>query len=124
MKKQSFNRNWKFAKSGGAWSAAMKEGANSDNVVTLPHDAMILEKRNADNPAGAACGYFPGGSYEYAKVLHAASEDVGKTYILQFEGVYNRGWVTVNGTVAGSVNSGYDELKLDITPYQIGRAHV
>lgn len=117
MKKQSFNRNWKFAKSGGAWSAAMKEGANSDNVVTLPHDAMILEKRNADNPAGAACGYFPGGSYEYAKVLHAASEDVGKTYILQFEGVYNRGWVTVNGTVAGSVNSGYDELKLDITPY-------
>lgn len=117
MRKQSFNRNWTFSKGGGGWTEGLNGAENGMGTVTLPHDAMILETRDANNPGGPACGYFPGGNYEYSKVLTTSLEDKGKTFILRFEGIYNRGWVNVNGTLAGSVHSGYDELKLDITPY-------
>ncbi|MGI6315421.1 MAG: glycoside hydrolase family 2 protein [Christensenellales bacterium] len=114
MIKQSFNRDWTFSKgAGGFFRPAQGEVC----AVTLPHDAMIHERREAGNPAGAACGYFPGGSYVYNKTLTTAPEDAGKTFILQFEGMYNRGWVFVNGTLAGATHYGYDELTLDITPY-------
>lgn len=115
MRKENFNHGWMFKKSGNGWTDDMKE--DGIKKITLPHDAMIYEKRNADNPAGAACGYFPGGNYEYTKILKTSVEEKGKTFILLFEGIYNRGWVYVNGTLAGSVQSGYDELKVDITPY-------
>lgn len=117
MKKQSFNRNWTFSKGSGGWSQGTNGAENRAKNVTLPHDAMILETRAADNPGGPACGYFTEGSYEYSKVLTTSLEDKGKTFILRFEGIYHRGWISVNGTLAGSVQSGYDELKLDITPY-------
>ncbi len=112
MKRIDFNRKWFFSEDAGSWFS----GTNAKEV-TLPHDAMIHEKRNADNPSGAAGGYFPGGDYRYSKILETKAEDAGKTFILQFEGVYNRAWIWVNGALAGTIHSGYDELTIDITPY-------
>ena len=116
MRKQSFNKDWTFSKCDGGWTEGMGS-AGSSNTVTLPHDAMILETRDANNPSGPAGGYFKEGSYEYSKILHISAEDKGKTFILHFEGVYNRAWIKVNGTLAASIQSGYDELQVDITPY-------
>ncbi len=112
MKKLDFNRNWSFSKDQGGWFPAADA-----KQVTLPHDAMILEKRDPNSNAGAAGGYFQGGDYQYTKMLETTAEDAGKTFMLQFEGIYNRGWVFVNGALAGTVQSGYDELLIDITPY-------
>lgn len=112
MIKKDFNCDWTFSEDAGSWFA----GAEVQNV-TLPHDAMILEERNAENPSGPAGGFFPGGNYQYTKMLEISPEDSGKTFILQFEGVYNRAWISVNGALAGTINSGYDELTVDITPY-------
>ena len=33
--------------------------------VRLPHDAMIHELRQQQNPSGAGGGYYPGGAYVY-----------------------------------------------------------
>ena len=52
MKKISFNTDWTL---GG-------------KAVTLPHDAMIAEKRSADASNGGH-GYFPGGTYTYEKTF-------------------------------------------------------
>ena len=51
-----FNENWRFRKAGGDWVP-----------VTLPHDAMLIERRSASAVAGVNNGYFPGGIYEYEK---------------------------------------------------------
>ena len=58
MKKTSFNDHW----------TCKKQGDSADpNAVTLPHDAMLFEKRDRKAATAGACGYFPGGKYEYAK---------------------------------------------------------
>lgn len=36
-------------------------------TVDLPHDAMIVEKRNGGCRNGVNSGYFPGGKYIYEK---------------------------------------------------------
>ena len=58
MKKYNFNENWSFYKDG-------KEPV----MVNLPHDAMLLEKRNPVMPDGSASGYYPGGKYYYVNNL-------------------------------------------------------
>lgn len=111
MKKQNFNAGWTVSEVG---SAAMKTGNGS---VTLPHDAMAYTEKSADNAGGGACGWYAGGNYEYTKKFRLAESEKDKTVILEFEGIYNRGYVYVNGCFAGSVHYGYTRLILDITPY-------
>ena len=50
-----FNDNWLFSREGGA-----------PIPVTLPHDAMLTEKRRASCRNGTNSGYFPGGKYRKA----------------------------------------------------------
>lgn len=121
MRKLSFNESWKVKKTVTDLTAqVMGGGVESQEVVAdLPHDAMACELRKANSPGGSAYGYFTGGDYEYTKVLPVAAEDVGKTFILEFEGIFNRGRVYVNGALAGSVHYGYTSLAVDITPHLI-----
>ena len=58
MQKSSMNENWYFWKD---------KQDNQKALINLPHDAMILEDRSPDAPAGGASGFFPGGKYWYAK---------------------------------------------------------
>ena len=81
MKKLSFCENWIF------------HGKN----VTLPHDAMIAEQRQADAPGGGGHGYFPGGVYTYEKVFEAPEEWRDKTVLIEFEGVYKNAAISLNG---------------------------
>lgn len=119
MVKKDFNEKWVVKKESQNWLESMALGANqAEGVeVTLPYDAMVMEERNANNPAGGACGFYPGGNYEYQKTFFVERGAEKDTFILEFEGIYNRGHVFVNGALAGSVHYGYTELFVDITPY-------
>lgn len=97
MQKISFNTGWTFCK---------KDSTNVQ-TVTLPHDAMIHEKRAAGYPSGSAGAYFSGGSYVYEKVFTSPAEWAEQTVLLQFEGVYKHARVFVNGKEAGGVAYGY-----------------
>lgn len=83
--------------------------------VTLPHDAMLGEIREADCRNGVNSGYFPGGKYTYEKEFEIAVEDVGKPTALHFEAVYQNCTVTVNGQKVGSHKYGYTAFDVDIT---------
>ena len=96
-----------------AYSAPGSEGQK----VTLPHDAMIWEKRSTANTSGSAGGYYAGGNYEYVKNFYVDEAEKAETFILEFEGIHNSGYVYVNGALAGSVQGGYTRLLVDITPY-------
>lgn len=119
MKRHNFNRNWTVKKT----STNLTESTLGNSApikefpVTLPHDAMVSESRSAANPAGVACGFYAGGDYEYKKIFHVEKADAGQTFILEFEGIYNRGYVYINGALAGSTHYGYTGTFLDITPY-------
>ena len=88
MKKLNFNAQWTC----------------NNEAVTLPHDAMIHGKREANNPSGSAQAYFPGGSYVYEKKFQ--KPDAGHV-LLQFEGVYKNAKVYINGHEAGGAPYGY-----------------
>ncbi len=115
MIRVSFNDGWLFKKN--------PANKNLDNTgehvfapVTVPHDAMIGEKRNPANPSGTAVGYFPGSNYTYTKDFFIPEDYRGKKVILEFEGVYQSCLVHVNSLFAGSNHYGYSSFSVDITP--------
>ena len=97
MNATPFNQNWKF----------MKQGSGETQTVTLPHDAMIHERREPDGAGGSAHAFFPGGVYVYEKTFTAPEEWADKTVYLEFEGVYRNAKVSVNGKQAGGRPYGY-----------------
>lgn len=88
MKKISFNTGWTC----------------NGKAVTLPHDAMIHEKRVPGHASGSAQAFFPGGSYVYEKSFDKPD---AKHVVFQFEGVYQNAKVFINGKEAGGATYGY-----------------
>lgn len=102
MKQVSFNQGWQFTD---------LSGQNVD--VTLPHDAMISQKRHPNAPSGSAQAYFPGGRYVYIKRFDAPHEWKRQHIIIRFEGVYANGRVYLNDTFVGGTVYGYNQF--DVT---------
>lgn len=78
---------------------------SSATAVTLPHDAMLYEKRS--RTAGGAAGYFPGGAYVYTKRFTAPEDWQEKSVILEFEAVYKNAHVKLNGKELAFWPNGY-----------------
>lgn len=83
--------------------------------VDLPHDAMLLEKRDGGCRNGVNSGYFPGGKYTYEKAFEPDAAMLGKSVVLHFEGVYQNCTVLVNGQTVGSHKYGYTAFDVDIS---------
>lgn len=105
MKKINFNQNWLF------YSLERPDNVQS---ICLPHDAMILEMRNPNNPSGPAGAFFPGGRYVYKKKFSADREQ-GLKWLLEFEGAYNECFVYLNGKLIKSNFNGYINFYADLT---------
>lgn len=93
MKKIAWNEGWTLIRQDG-----------TRRRVTLPHDAMIEEKRSPEAPGGSAGAFFPGGIYTYEKNFTAKQ---GEHLEFYFEGVYRNAKVLVNGKEAGGAAYGY-----------------
>ena len=109
MKKYDFNRAW----------TVQKAGEQVSHEVSLPHDAMLSEKRCKDAKPSGACGYFQGGRYVYRKQFTVPKEWESKTLIMECEGVYQNASVLVNGTVAAERPYGYSNFFVELNPYLI-----
>lgn len=101
-----FCRNWTFCKEGGA-----------PVPVDLPHDAMLLEKRDGGCRNGVNSGYFPGGKYTYEKTFELDAAMLGKSVVLHFEGVYQNCKVYANRKLADSHRYGYTAFDVDISDF-------
>lgn len=108
MKKINFNKDW-ICKS--------LDGEEIEYPVTLPHDAMIREPRTAESRGAGNIGWYTGGDYEYRKCFYVPEEENGKTFILEFEGVYHNAEVYVNGEKAGFRPYGYTNFYINIGKY-------
>lgn len=103
MRKLSFNENW----------------CCNGTPVTLPHDAMIVEKRSPSASDGGH-GYFPGGVYTYEKTFTAPKEWAGKKILIEFEGVYKNCTVSLNGTKIGEHKYGYTTFTVPLDGLNFG----
>ena len=101
-----FCRNWTFCKEGGA-----------PVPVDLPHDAMLLEKRDGGCRNGVNSGYFPGGRYTYEKAFELDAAMLGKSVVLHFEGVYQNCKIYANRKLADSHRYGYTAFDVDISDF-------
>lgn len=107
MKKIPFNTGW-------TCKHVNEKGAAS---VTLPHDAMLFEKRTETAASGTNSGWYEGFDYEYEKRFTPDESYQGKTVILEFEGVYRKAEVWIGEEKAAFRPYGYTNFYVDLTPY-------
>src|ERR1700722_4186978 len=116
-RKSNFDTQWKFCKGDteGAQSADFKDG--SWRTLDLPHDWSIEGPFSQDAPAAGTGAYLPTGIGWYRKqfTLPAATRD--KRIVLQFDGVYQRSEVWINGISLGMRPYGFTTFAYDLTPH-------
>ena len=112
MKKINLNSSWQFVLNDGLdWDAKIEKW---DEVVDLPHDFSIIQKRRADAPSGAHGGYFCGGVGKYKKSFKAKK---GKKYFIACDGAFGITDLYINSNVAYTNHYGYNPFFVDITDY-------
>lgn len=97
MKRQDFNENWMYH----------KEGEADHTLVTLPHDAMLHDKREEDSPGTHANAFFVGGIYIYEKTFSVPAEWEEKHVLFEFGGIYQNSKIYINDKEAGGRPYGY-----------------
>ena len=99
-----FTDNWVF-----------RRGSESAGIpVRLPHDAMISQKRVPDGGTEGHGGFFPGGTYSYAKRWIVPDDADKREYDLVFEGVYGKTRVVLDDREIARWNSGYRESRVPL----------
>lgn len=83
--------------------------------ITVPHDAMLTEKRIYDSKGGKNIGWFEGKDYIYEKEFDVPKVFDDQTVILEFEGVYHNAEIFLNGEDAGRFGYGYNGFCINIT---------
>ena len=112
-RENNLNKGWKFYL-GDNSSASDKNFADSGwDDVDLPHDFSITQHFTSSGEAES--GFLPGGTGWYRKTFTMPKEADGKTFLLNFDGVYKDAYVYVNGTPVGEHHYGYSNFAIDIT---------
>ena len=108
MKKIDFNSGWTYCRAG-------EESTKQE--VTIPHDAMLSEKRTQDSAGGINTGWFEGHDYIYEKEFEVPKEYIEKEISFEFEGVYHNAEVYLNGKKAAYRPYGYTNFYVNAGQY-------
>lgn len=106
----NFNYDWTYRRTG-------PDNPTLPEKVTLPHDAMIHDKRDAKSPTGSAGAWYVPGTYQYDKTFEVPKEWNTKHVVVHFGGVYKNAKVYVNGQLAGERPYGYSPFSINMDPY-------
>jgi len=111
-----FNDGWEFRPRVNPF-AELSGAAAAYQPVTVPHDAMIGQRRAAPDDGASrdsgAAAYFPGGAFEYRKTFAVPEDHRGRRILVEFEGVYRDAVVYLNGDYAGQRPYGYSLFRID-----------
>ena len=108
MKSISFNDHWYVRHA---------EEPGLGEPVTLPHDAMLSEPRTAIAEGGLNVSWFEGRDYVYTKTFTVSAEQLEQHNVLEFEGVYRKAEVFINGQRAAFRPYGYTNFYVDLDTY-------
>lgn len=115
MKKQALNHGWTVNPGDGSSLAALFMPGAQPRPVTLPHDLLVEQTRNPQEPNGSGNGFFHEEDMVYKNMLTLDAGTAGKRIWLEFEAVYQNAFVYVNNSFAGKCAYGYSNFYLDIT---------
>lgn len=105
MKSVSFNLGW---------YVRHVEDTGLGTPVTLPHDAMLSEPRTALAEGGLNVSWFEGRDYVYTKKWDVTQAQLARHNVLEFEGVYRKAEVFVNGKKAAFRPYGYTNFYVEL----------
>ncbi|AYL95542.1 beta-galactosidase GalB [Mucilaginibacter celer] len=113
----NFDKNWLFNL--GDVTNAQLAGFNDAGwrKLNLPHDWSIEGKFSKDNPAKPEGGALPGGIGWYRKAFVVPDANKRKLTYIEFDGVYQKSDVWVNGHHLGFRPNGYISFRYELTPY-------
>lgn len=111
-----FNLEWKFylGELSGAEHPDFDDSAW--RVVNLPHDWSIEEGYYREGTA-ASTGFVKGGMGWYRKTFSLSEADRDRVIRVDFDGVYNKSTVWINGNKLGFRPYGYSSFSYELTPY-------
>ena len=115
QRENNFNMGWKFYRGDNSSASSQNFDDSGWADVNLPHDFSITEHFTASGEAES--GFLPGGTGWYRKHFVLDQESLGKTFLLNFDGVYMHAYVYVNGNFVGEHHYGYTSFAFDITNY-------
>ncbi|MDP9046572.1 MAG: glycoside hydrolase family 2, partial [Bacteroidota bacterium] len=102
-----FDKGWHFhlGDVNGGEKAGVSDG--SWRTLNLPHDWSIEGKFSKDNPASPEGGALPGGIGWYRKTFTVPADQKNKLVYIDFDGVYQKSDVWINGHHLGFRPNGY-----------------
>ena len=113
-----FNNNWKFCLNDTIVDgSAVKLDVSKWRTLNLPHDWSIESDFKEDFPASAGGGALPGGLGWYRKTFFVDKKDKQNKVFVEFDGVYQKSKVWINGQFVGYRPNGYVSFSYDITPF-------
>jgi beta-galactosidase len=112
-----FDKGWHFHLGDvtNAENFAMNDA--SWHTLDLPHDWSIEGKFSKNNPATPEGGALPGGIGWYRKAFIVPAADKNKKVYIDFDGVYQKSTVWINGHKLGFRPNGYISFRYDLTPH-------
>ena len=115
LRENDFNKGWKFYLGDNSAASNPNFDDSAWTAVDLPHDFSITQHFTASGEAES--GFLPGGTGWYRKSFVIDESHAGKTFLLNFDGVYMNAYVYVNGKFVGEHHYGYTNFAFDITDY-------
>src|SRR5512140_1439316 len=108
------DEGWRFSK--GDFAAAMAPRFNDEGwqSVDVPHDWSSEGPFTAEYASGN--GYAPGGIGWYRKHFQLPENLRGKVAAVEFDGVYDRAEVWINGHFVGGRPYGYSSFECTLSP--------
>jgi beta-galactosidase len=111
-----FNEAWRVGPLVSVHEAIVVVGGGQEEV-TLPHDAMLMGGRSAENSGGPQTAYFRDGKWTYEKRFDVPAAWATKRVTFEFEGVYRDAMVYINGALAGQWANGYSRFHVSADPF-------
>lgn len=113
----NFDKDWHFHL--GDTTNAQQTDFNDAGwrVLNLPHDWSIEGSFSKDNPATPEGGALPGGIGWYRKTFSLPISAKSKLIYIDFDGVYQKSTVWINGHELGFRPNGYISFRYELTPY-------
>jgi beta-galactosidase len=112
-----FTKGWKFFLGD---EVAAKQPQFDDGAwrkLDLPHDWSIELPFDSASPTGTGGGSLRGGVGWYRKTFTLPASMSGKNIFIDFDGVYWKSEIWINGHLLGLRPNGYISFRYDISPY-------
>jgi beta-galactosidase len=112
-----FDNGWQFHLGDIAGAEKLTMFDSNWRKLNLPHDWSIAGDFSKENPATPEGGALPGGIGWYHKFFELPVNLKNKQVYIDFDGVYRKSEVWINGHYLGKRPYGYSSFRYELTPY-------